>query len=67
MEPKICPRCKENILDPNEVMNSLSRRANVYICNECGSAEAIEDWMKITPKFTEWLDDVEIEDIEDGS
>jgi hypothetical protein len=67
MKPKICPRCKENVLDPEEGMNSLSRRADVYICSECGGAEAIEDWLKITPKFTEWLDDVDEEDIKNGS
>jgi hypothetical protein len=57
-ELELCPRCKINYLDPEEAMNALSRRADVYICSECGSAEAIEDWFNIQPKFVEWLEDI---------
>ena len=40
---KECPRChKENLLEP-ETLNRLSRRAEVYICNECDDEEEMID------------------------
>ena len=43
----ICPRCRENVLDKVEVRNSLSRRDNeTYICSPCGTAEAMEDFVR---------------------
>lgn len=47
MEKKICPRCKEKKLHPNEVMNALSRKDNkTYVCSDCGTEEALEDFYK---------------------
>lgn len=42
---KKCPRCGLNTLRPEKVMNALSRRDNkTYICSDCGTAEAMEDY-----------------------
>lgn len=38
-----CPRCGRNTMKKSVFSNSLSRRANIYICPDCGTAEAIED------------------------
>lgn len=38
-----CPRCGHYRMDKNPVRNALSRRANVYICSECGREEALLD------------------------
>lgn len=46
---KECPRCKELRLMPDEILNSLSRRASVYICNACGDEEAMIDLGHIEP------------------
>jgi|APSaa5957512535_1039671.scaffolds.fasta_scaffold65306_2 hypothetical protein len=41
---EICPTCKVNKLYTVECRNSLSRRDNkTYICNRCGTGEAMED------------------------
>ena len=37
-----CPRCGNPMADPM-THNALSRRATVYICSDCGIAEAIMD------------------------
>ena len=38
----ICPRCKNNELDKEELRNCLSRMDNkTYICNPCGNDEAV--------------------------
>jgi predicted RNA-binding Zn-ribbon protein involved in translation (DUF1610 family) len=40
----LCPRCKENELHEDMVMNSLSRKDNeTYICDDCGTEEAMEE------------------------
>ena len=38
-----CPRCGRDTMKPKLHTNALSRRADVYICDECGMSEAIED------------------------
>ena len=47
--PDICPRCGHPSLNPEKVMNALSRRDNeTYICSSCGTSEAVNDWQGIT-------------------
>jgi predicted RNA-binding Zn-ribbon protein involved in translation (DUF1610 family) len=42
-----CPRCKENELHEDLVMNALSRKDNkTYICSDCGNEEAMEEFLK---------------------
>ena len=38
-----CPRCGRPVMESDPVRNALSRRLNVYICDECGMTEALED------------------------
>jgi hypothetical protein len=56
MNPKLCPRCESNYLDPEEALNALSRRDNkTYICSDCGTEEALEDYFG-TEKYMNWLE-----------
>lgn len=42
-----CASCKEEKLSVNEIENALSRKDNkTYICNDCGTKEAMEDYEK---------------------
>ena len=56
-----CPRCGRDTMKPNLHTNALSRHADgIYICDECGTSEAmldfmnnplpIEDWALFTPQ-----------------
>ena len=38
-----CPRCGLSKMSHVPVQNALSRRGNIYICDECGMTEALED------------------------
>ena len=49
-----CPRCGSNTMDSELVMNSLSRKANVYICNQCGMNEAMCDYLEIDDNLEDW-------------
>lgn len=39
-----CPRCGRMTMKDNLNTNALSRRADIYICDRCGTAEALEDF-----------------------
>jgi hypothetical protein len=55
--PVLCPICKKNYLNPRMVMNSLSRRDNkTYICDECGTKEAMDDFFGTGKKHYETKD-----------
>ena len=42
-----CPRCGRDTMKPVLVTNALSRHADgVFICDDCGSAEAMLDFMR---------------------
>lgn len=50
-----CPRCGKMSMDTEIVTrNALSRRATVYICDACGTQEAIEDMMGSRDPLTAW-------------
>ena len=50
-----CPRCGYNRMNENPVRNALSRRARVYICDECGMDEALRDMTRMEPlPLNEW-------------
>ena len=42
----ICPRCGKATMDPNGY-NALSRYADVMICSDCGTAEAMLDFFEL--------------------
>ncbi len=59
-EYTLCPRCGEDTMKPVLVTNALSREANIYICDACGTHEAIDAWMCKPLPVDEWacmLDD----------
>lgn len=39
-----CPRCGRMDMDEKPTRNALSRRIDVYICDFCGTDEAVEDF-----------------------
>ena len=41
-----CPRCGKDTMKPELHTNALSRHADLYICDSCGTAEALLDFMK---------------------
>ena len=46
---KTCPRCHKKTLEDEQALNSLSRRGDVYICNDCGDEEALIDLGEMSP------------------
>lgn len=50
-----CPRCGHDRMDDVIVRNALSRYADVYICSQCGTDEALRDMAgKGSLPFLEW-------------
>lgn len=52
--PYPCPRCGRDNMGIRATRNALSRRANIYICDMCGTQEALEDMMDSRTSLTEW-------------
>ena len=46
-----CPRCGKLTMKEDLHTNAFSRRADVYVCDKCGMAEAIEDVPHKDPIF----------------
>ncbi len=49
-----CPRCGHMTVKEQLHTNALSRHVNVYICDECGTDEAIRDWIGTPLPLREW-------------
>lgn len=50
-----CPRCGQDTMKPVLHTNALSRHAKgVYICDECGTSEAMLDFMNNPMPITSW-------------
>lgn len=49
-----CPRCGRMDMDEKPTRNALSRRVNVYICDFCGTDEAVEDFIGAKITAEEW-------------
>lgn len=50
-----CPRCGQLTMDPDDVLrNALSRHADIYICDECGTDEAMRDFVGCVLPIEEW-------------
>lgn len=49
-----CPRCGMWVMASDPIRNALSRRASVYICDNCGAREAIEDMMGEQTPLSSW-------------
>lgn len=49
-----CPRCGMYVMGSVVTRNALSRRADVYVCDACGTREALEDMMDSRTPLTGW-------------
>ena len=50
-----CPRCGQDTMKPDLHTNALSRHADgIYVCESCGTAEALLDFMKQELPLTLW-------------
>jgi len=45
-EQMLCPRCGESTLKEHITTNALSRHADIYVCDDCGTTEALLIMMK---------------------
>ena len=50
----VCPRCGGRTMKEPLPTNALSRYARVYICDKCGTDEAIRDWKGKPLPMEEW-------------
>lgn len=51
---RTCPRCGKEKLNPNGARNALSRRADIIICDDCGTAEALNDCCGHPDYMSDW-------------
>ena len=49
-----CPRCGRDTMKENIHTNALSRHADIYICDACGTAEALLKFISNPLPVTEW-------------
>ena len=49
-----CPRCGLGTMKPKLPTNALSRHADIYICDECGTTEAMLDYMNNPLPLKQW-------------
>lgn len=63
---KKCPACEKEILNENEVENSLSRFSNIYICSDCGVRESFEGFFWKETSFEEFLQEYWMDNISEG-
>ena len=49
-----CPRCGKDTMKPGLHTNALSRHADLYVCDQCGTAEAMLDFMNNPLPLTMW-------------
>ena len=52
--PMRCPRCGADTMKHPMHINALSRHADLYICDSCGTAEALLDFMGQTYPLHQW-------------
>ena len=53
-EHRPCPRCGRNTMKERVHTNALSRHANIYICDACGTEEALLKFMNNPLPMCEW-------------
>ena len=49
-----CPRCGHTRMEENLYRNSLSRRADIYMCQSCGTDESIVDFKGVSDGTDSW-------------
>ena len=52
--PMRCPRCGADTMKQPIHTNALSRHADLYVCDSCGTAEALLDFMGQTYPLYQW-------------
>ena len=50
----ICPRCGKTAMKTNLLHNCLSRRTEIYICENCGMEEALLDFYGTLDLISDW-------------
>ena len=53
-EHMLCPRCGADTMKEPICTNALSRVADLYVCDSCGTAEAMLAFMKQDYPLTSW-------------
>ena len=53
-EHMACPRCGMDVMKTPVHTNALSRAADIYICDACGSTEAMLAYMKQPSPLSGW-------------
>lgn len=53
-EHMTCPRCGQDTMKENIYTNALSRHADIYICDACGTEEALLKFMHNPLPMHEW-------------
>jgi len=54
-EHLLCPRCGQDTMKRDVHTNALSRHADgIYVCDSCGTAEALLDFMHQQLPLTQW-------------
>ena len=49
-----CPRCGSDVMSTHVTRNALSRHADVYVCDDCGTAEAMLVLMQNPLPLRQW-------------
>ena len=49
-----CPRCGRYVMDEKPIRNALSRCADVFICDACGSDEALRAMCQAPLPLRDW-------------
>ena len=49
-----CPRCGRKTMKDAVCTNALSRHADIFICDQCGTAEAMLDFMRNPLPIEDW-------------
>jgi predicted RNA-binding Zn-ribbon protein involved in translation (DUF1610 family) len=49
-----CPRCGQDIMNPDARRNVVSRHADVFVCDDCGMAEAMLECMNNPLPLSRW-------------
>lgn len=53
-EHMLCPRCGRDKMKPRIHTNAISRHADIYICDDCGTAEALLQFMNNPLPLAQW-------------
>ena len=61
-----CPRCGEDKMYERIHTNAYSRHAECYICSDCGTDEAIRDYLGESLTLNKWAFIVNVLDVLNG-